>query len=193
MQTALSRHGAKNRIGWIGLLAVWILGTSCTPSGPVITVAPSAPSLQVDHITQAPVTAENIADLTAFEVHLSFDANILEVIELKDGGFVQADFVVQNTFDNRTGTIDYAVAQIDHAPAHGSGTLFEIVFRGKAEGDSLIYFRETQAAPAGGLFSNSNGMAIPVLLKNGSLNVGASKNMHLPLSLFFSRCLLCVN
>jgi hypothetical protein len=157
-----------------------ILGTACAPSGPVIAVEPSVLALQVNHTARASVTAQDIADLIAFEVHLSFDANVLEVMEMDDGGFIAADFIAQNTFDNAAGTIDYAVAQIDHPPANGSGTLFEIVFRAKAPGKSMILFRETPAAPAGALFSDSNGMAIQVSLINGSVNVGDSGNARRP-------------
>jgi hypothetical protein len=128
-------------------------------------------ALSVNETASVFITVENITGLTAFEVHLSFDANALEVIELKDGGFIRADFIVQNTFDNAVGTVDYAVAQIDHPPANGRGTLFEIVLRAKAEGKANIQFRATQAATSGALFSDSNGMAIPVSLRNGSMNV----------------------
>ena len=161
----------RGRIVRAGLLAILILGTACAPSGPVITVGPSTSSLSVNETARALIQVENITGLTAFEVHLSFDTNALEVIELKDGGFIRADFTVQNTFDNAAGTIDYAVAQINHPPAHGSGTLFEIVFRAKAEGNAYIQFRATQAAVAGALFSDSNGTAIQVSLRNGSINV----------------------
>lgn len=165
----MSRNGLAGRIWRVGIWAVLMLGASCAPAGPVITIEPSVSSLQINNTTRASVKVENIADLTAFEVHLAFDANALEVIQLNDGGFIKADFVIQNTFDNAAGTIDYAVAQIDHPPVNGSGTLFEIVFRAKAQGQSPIRFRETQAAPAGALFSDSNGMAIQVSLINGSM------------------------
>ena len=174
MVTTVSRNGVRRRIWRVGILTLLILGAACAPSGPVITVEQSVSSLQVNNTERVSVTVENIADLTAFEVHLSFDANVLEVIELDDGGFIAADFIAQNTFDNAAGTIDYAVAQIDHPPANGSGTLFEIVFRAKAPGKSIILFREMPAAPAGALFSDSNGMAIQVSLINGSVSVSDS-------------------
>jgi hypothetical protein len=125
----------------------------------------------VSDTTRVPVTVEKIANLIAFEAHLSFDASVLEVLELKDGGFVTADFVVQSIFDNTAGTIDYAVAQIQQPPANGSGTLFEIVFRAKAAGQSPIFFRETPAAPAGVLLADPDGMAIQASLMNGSIEV----------------------
>jgi hypothetical protein len=171
VETALLFQGFTGRIVRAGLLAIWILGTSCAPSRPVITVEPARSSLSVNETASVFITVEHITGVTAFEVHLTFDANTLEVIELKGGGFVRADFVVQNTFDNAIGTVDYAVAQIDHTPASGRGTLFEIVFRAKAEGKARIQFRPTQAAKSGALFSDSNGMAIQVSLRNGSINV----------------------
>jgi cohesin domain-containing protein len=171
MKTTLLRHELAGRISRVGILAVLILGTSCAPSGPVIKIEPSVSLLEVNNTTPVPVTVENIANLTAFEAHLSFDANVLEVIALNNGEFIKADFIVQNTFDNAAGTIDYAVAQIDHPPANGNGTLFEIVFRAKAQGKSSIDFRETQAATPGALFSDSNGVAIQVSLINGNVDV----------------------
>ena len=174
METAMSRNGLTSRTWQVVMLTVLMLGTSCAPSGPVISVEPSISSIRVNNTALAPVKVENIANLTAFEVHLSFDANVLEVIELNDGGFIKADFVIQNIFDNAAGTIDYAVAQIDRPPANGSGTLFEIVFRAKARGQSPIRFRETPAAPAGVLLSDSNGMAIQISLTNGNVKVSDS-------------------
>ncbi len=159
------------RIWLVVALTFLMLGTSCAPSGTVIKVEPSVSPVKVNDTVKVPINVENIANLTAIEIHLSFNASVLEVVELNDGDFIKADFVVQNTFDNAAGTIDYAVAQINHAPANGSGTLCEIVFRAKASGNSPISFRETQAALAGALLSDSNGTAIQVSLTNGNVSV----------------------
>ncbi|HXQ37359.1 MAG TPA: cohesin domain-containing protein [Anaerolineales bacterium] len=171
METTTSRNESASRIWRTGLLVMFMLGASCAPLGSAVKVEPSVPSLQVNDIALTSVKVENIADLIAFEMHLSFDANVLEVTELIDGGFIKPDFIVQKTFDNAAGTIDYAVAQIDRPPANGNGTLFEIVFRAKALGQSPIHFRETQAAPMGMLLSDSTGTAIQVSLINGSIDV----------------------
>ncbi|GEM_PF-3345806 len=161
------------------IVLVLTLAASCTPSV-TPSVVPSeasikidvpASSVQVADTVRVSIKAENVANLTAFETHLSFDANALEVVEVINGSFIKADFIVQNTFDNALGTIDYAIAQVDTAPASGNGTLFEIVFRAKTKGDAIIRFRGTQAAPEGMLLSDPNGMAIQVLLMEGSMNV----------------------
>ena len=170
----MSPKGLISQTWQVVILCVLMFGTSCAPSGPIIKIEPSVSSIQVNNLTQVSAKVENVTNLTAFEVHLSFDANVLEVTELKDGGFIKPDFVIQNTFDNAAGTIDYAVAQINHPPANGSGTLFEIVFHAKARGQSPIRFREMPAAPAGVLLSDSNGMAIEISLTEGNLNVSDS-------------------
>ena len=153
-----------------------LLATSCA-SAPAATVAdaaikidPPASTVQVNDTLKVAVKAENVNNLIAFEAHLAFDPNILEVVELTGDGFVKADFSVQNTFDNAAGTIDYAVAQINRDPAAGSGTLFEIVFRAKAAGAAQIKFRPTDAVPTGMLLSDPNGMAIQVSLLDGSVS-----------------------
>jgi hypothetical protein len=163
------------RIWKIVVLAVLMVSTSCspsnTPAGTVVKIEPSTSSVQVNETVRALIKADNISNLTAVETHLSFNPTVLEVVELINGGFIQADFTVQNTFDNTAGTIDYAVAQIDRSPASGSGTLLEVVFRAKASGDSAVNFRSMEAAPLGALFSDANGVAIQVSLTNGNVTV----------------------
>ena len=174
--TAISpaRVTLESLICLVTILIVLILGTSCSPSGPVIKIEPSVSSIQVADTVRVSAQVENIADLVAYEVHLSFDANVLEVAELIDGDFIKPDFVIQNTFDNAAGTIDYAVAQINRPPANGNGTLFEIILRAKTEGQSPIRFRETQAVPTGALLSDSNGMPIQFVLRDGNVRVSDS-------------------
>jgi hypothetical protein len=155
----------------IAALVLLMFGTSCAPSAPILKIESSSSPIHVGDTVTISIKAENIANLTATEIHLSFNINVLEVVQLNDGSFITADFPVQNTFDNSAGTIDYAVAQINRAPANGSGVLFEIVFRAKATGDSPISFRETQASPAGALLSDSNGTAIQVSLTGGNVSV----------------------
>ena len=156
-------------IAFIALL----LETSCAPAGSVLKVEPAASTIHVNDTVIVPIKIEDISNLTALEFHLSFDAAILEVVEMKDGGFLKADFPIQNTFDNTAGTIDYAVAQINREPATGNGILLEIILRAKASGTSPIVFRGTPAVPTGAIMSDSNGMAIQVSLINGSVKVDA--------------------
>lgn len=152
-------------------LVVLVLVAACAPVGAVVKVESSAARFQVDDTIAVPIRAENIANLTALEVHLSFDPAVLEVVSVKDGGFLKANFQVQNTFDNLAGTVDYAVAQIDGMPANGSGILLEVVFRAKASGEAPVRFRSTQAAPVGILLSDANGLAIKASFVDGNVHV----------------------
>jgi hypothetical protein len=163
---------SRRLISWFGLM-ILLLVSACAPaaSGPVVKVQPPEAAPRVGETLRVQVRAENIAALTAFEAHLSFDASRLEVVQVDEGGFVQADYNVQNSFDNAAGTLDYAVAQIDRPAASGSGVLFEIVFRAKAAGGAWVRFRETPAAPAGAILSDPQGLAIKLSLADGSLQI----------------------
>jgi hypothetical protein len=171
----MSHHLLAIRI-WLILtvVAVSLAGTPAfAQGGTVVRVEPAASSAQVNDTFNLSIRVDNIANLTAFELHLSFNPGVLEVVQVTNGGFVAADFTAQNTFDNAAGTIDYAVAQMNRAPAQGSGTLLSITFRAKSDGSSPVTLRATQAVPSGLLLSDSNGMAIQASWVDGSVNVGA--------------------
>lgn len=160
---------------WLALIviATSLMGKPAfAQSATVVRVDPSTLSAQVNDRVNLSIKVDNIANLSGIELHLSFNQSVLEVIEVTNGGFVAADFTAQNIFDNAAGTIDYAVAQMNRAPAQGSGTLLNIAFRAKANGNSAVTLRGTQAVPSGLLLSDSNGMAIQASWVNGSVNVG---------------------
>lgn len=153
------------------LALVALLTASCAPAGAALKVESPAAAVAVNETFRIPIQIQNVEDLTAIEIHLAFDPAKLEVLELTHGGFLQADFTVQNTFDNATGTIDYAIAQLNRVPASGSGTMLEIVFRAKASGSATIQYRSLPATPAGALLANSKGTAIQVELGNGKVDI----------------------
>jgi len=165
---------------WIqnGLLLTLVLSLFSTPLAQaqgqtLVLVSPSLLTSQPNETFNLAVQVQNISDLTAFEIHLSFNAAVLEVQQVSNGGFVAADFPVQNVYDNNSGTIDFAVAQMNRPAAQGSGVLVNITFRAKAAGDSLLSVRPTQAAPGGMLFSNQNGSPIAVSWAGAAVTVGA--------------------
>ncbi|HLF75471.1 MAG TPA: LysM peptidoglycan-binding domain-containing protein [Anaerolineales bacterium] len=169
---------SRNWLAFRVWLAVIILAASLAGApafaqgGAAVRVDPSALTVQVNDTANVTIKIDNVANLTAFEIHLSFDPAVLEVTSMTNGGFVAADFTAQNTFDNTAGTIDYAVAQMNRAPAQGSGILLNIAFRAKALGSSSVTTRATPAAPAGLLLADQNGMAISASWMPGTINVG---------------------
>ena len=148
--------------------------TSCGGAngiGPALAIEPATSSIAVNETVSVSVNITDVANLTAIEIHLSFDPNLLEVVEVTNGGFLQPDFVVQDIYDNAAGTLDYAIAQMNQPPVSGTGTLITVVFRAKTPGSSSIRFQGTNAAPEGALLSDPEGKAIRVSLVNGDLNI----------------------
>jgi len=167
----------------VSILAALLAGTPALAQGAtVVRVDPSTQSVQVNNTVNICIKVDNVANLTAFELHLSFNASVLEATSLTNGGFVAADFIAQNTFDNAAGTIDYAIAQMNRPPAQGSGTLFCIAFRAKANGSSAMATRATPAAPSGLLLSDQNGTAIQASWSSGTVDVGPSTPTDTPTS-----------
>lgn len=178
----MSRNTKRVRIGlFIAVIAALALvGTAFAQGGTVVKVDPASSTAAVNDMVTVSIKVDNVANLTAAELHLSFDKNVLEVAQLANGGFVVADFTAQNVFDNNAGTIDYAVAQINRPPAAGSGALLNITFRAKANGTSSVAFRGIPAAPTGVILADQNGAAIPATLAPGTVTVGSGGPTAVP-------------
>jgi LysM repeat protein len=144
-------------------------------AGTVVRVEPGTISAQLNETFDAFIRVENVSGLTAFEIHLAFNPAVLEVVELANGGFLVADFTVQNTFDNTAGTIDYAIAQLNADPADGGGALLRIKFRGKSNGASDLSLRPVPATPGGILLADINGSSIPFTWTSATFNVGTGQ------------------
>lgn len=124
-----------------------------------------------------PVTVSDIQGLYGFEIHLSFDPAVVEVVDadpgasgvqVKVGDFLAPDFVVLNHADNQTGKIDIGLTQMNPREAKsGSGTLFTISFLGRTTGQS------TQVQITNGLFADRDGMPIAVAPAASTLRVVA--------------------
>ncbi len=172
----MSRNWLAIRIWFLVIVfAVSLAGAPAFAQGAAtVRVDPSTLSVQANAVANMAIRVDNISNLIAFEIHLSFDPNVLEVTSVTNGGFVAADIAVQNTFDNAAGTIDYAVAQMNRPPAQGSGALLNIAFRAKAIGVSTVTTRATPAAPSGLILADQNGNEIPASWTPGTVNVGTS-------------------
>jgi LysM repeat protein len=168
------------------VLLVALLGA---PSGlvmaadPVVTVSPSSSSVAVGNNVVVNITAQNVSNLFGAEFHLTFDPNLLEVVDadagtdglqIGIGDFLAADFVAQNVADNATGTVDFGLSQMSpHGPVSGSGTLATITFKGKANGTANLSFTDV-------LLADSGGGQIAASAQNGSVSVGGGTNPPQP-------------
>ena len=162
---------------WINLALLLIMLLS-TPIGyglaqdTLVTIDPSDGEVAVGATTTVDIHINNVSDLYGAEVHLTFDAALLEVkdadqstegIQIQAGTFPNPYFTAQNTVDQAAGKIDFAISQgPSDDPVNGSGILATITFQGKASGSSVINFNEV-------LLANQNGESIDAGAQNGSI------------------------
>jgi len=139
-----------------------------------VKVTPATLTLPVGGVVELLINVENVSNLYGIELSISFDPNVLEVIDanpntagvqISAGDMLSPDYEPVNQVAN--GFIDYALTQIKPtAPANGSGTLVRITFRGKADGTSAVTLGSI-------LLSNNQGGGIDHTWQNGQITVGS--------------------
>lgn len=159
-----------------------IIIIACLPAffQPVVSQAQPQPRLRLvttatNVVVKQEITIEvRVEGATAVygsELHLTFDPNLLEVVELQHGDFLSPDpenqaFVLQNEADNEAGTIDYALSLLNPAPpVEGEGVLLRVIFQAKGAGQTTIEFTS-------GLFGNQAGEEIVASVEGLSLTIG---------------------
>ena len=169
----MSRKNVRFRI-WIllSVLVVSLSGTSALAQSATAVRVETPPLMpQVNDDYTVFIKIDNVVSLSGFELHLSFNKDVLQVVQITNGSFIWADVIAQNVFSNDAGTIDYAIAQLNHNPVTGSGTLLTITFKAKAVGTSTVTLRPTAAATTGMLLSDQNGASILASWTLGSVTV----------------------
>ena len=101
------------------------------------------------------------------------DANESQAgIQFVPGNFIdpKKSFIVQNSVNNQSGTIDYALSLLNPAPpVNGNGELFQVIFRAKAEGQTTILITQ-------GMFGAQSGETISPDLSSAEIRIsGKSK------------------
>jgi hypothetical protein len=139
-------------------------------------LTPAYQNIAVHQTATVTFHVQNVENLYGYQVAIVFDPTILEVIDAdstKPGvqvnlsTFLQADFVQQNSADNGAGAIVCVISQLaPSAPVNGSGDLFTITFRGKAQGVSNVSFTDLKLAQA-------SGMEISATRHDGQIGVGS--------------------
>ena len=161
------------------MLSVILLGAlpfvSVLAANGAAVLTPAYQNIDVGQVTTVTLGVENIESLYGYQAEIVFNPAVLEVIDadtskpgiqLGLGSFLQPDFVQQNNADNGAGEIICVVSQLAPTGAvSGSGDLFTITFRGKAQGLSDIRFTDLKLAKA-------DGMEISVSRQDAQLAVG---------------------
>jgi len=121
------------------------------------------------------VRINDVTNLYGADVLLTFDPNVLEVVDAdgNSGNGIQVEnagmlssriWVARNEANNGAGTVRYAVTLLNPAPpVNGSGDFIRIYFRAKTAGTSVLHFSYIKLAAPGGeeIFSTAtDGSAI---------------------------------
>lgn len=129
-------------------------------------ISPSVSTTGIGQEITLTVTIEDVTNLYGYDVNLSFDPAIIQVLAVANGTFLAAGSQFQS-IDNVSGTVMLYNTQLNPAtPKSGSGDLLTIRIVGIAEGTSPIGFVWND-------LSDRNGFLIPVSgTSGGSVLVG---------------------
>ena len=147
-------HSVLILLGCCGLV-IWVAGPAAA-QGAVIWLDPATLNLAPGDTGTLDIRVENVIQLAGAEVNLTFDPALLEVVDadptaegvqIAYGDFLSPDFVVRNTADLVTGTVEYSIAcmPLDEAVS-GGGVLACITFRALAEGETRVTIRSALLA-----------------------------------------------
>jgi len=172
----LPRAVIARSAGLVVILAGLFAGLAVAQGGALVRIDPASSSVGPNETLNVAVKVDNVTNLGAFELHLQFDPNVLQVTQLTHGGFTTAEYVLQTTFDNAAGAIDYSSQQVNAPGVSGSGTLLTITFQTKGGGVSPISFR----APQGVILGDATGAVIAADTTPGSVTVTGTAATAVP-------------
>ena len=89
------------------------------------------------------LNAENLSNLAGWQFDISFDATVLEAVEVNEGDLLKTGggttFFQKGTIDNTTGKITgLSSARLSEGGATGTGTLLSVTFTAKTTGEARL-------------------------------------------------------
>jgi hypothetical protein len=115
-----------------------------------VSIEPASQQVAVGVTTTTDIVVEDVSNLQGFELQITFDPAVVEVLQVEPGGFLSPDWVLPGTIDNDNGIVDYALCQTYSEPVTGTGALATVTWRGQGAGISPITFTYvTLSAPRG--------------------------------------------
>lgn len=161
--------------GAILLLSLSVI-MAMAQTGTVLRVDPDSAEVAVNETVEVNIQLDNVTDLSAADVVVTFDSEVLQVegdadsgrdgVQVAHGNFLKPDFVVTNMVVNSSGIITYVILQLGSDPINGSGSLFSVQFRGIKDGVGNITIRKAELA-------TNQGQGIEATLQNGQIAVGS--------------------
>ena len=163
------------------LITIAVLLAAVAPAaaqtGTVVRVDPAFLQVAPDAEFDLTIQIDDVENLYAYDILLSFPPDKLEVVSASHGDFLEGPFLGLVTWDNDAGTVTAIVSQQNPTePQTGSGRLVVITFQALGNRtDADIVLSEVT-------LSDHNGFVIPCSLQHGRVHIGAYP-LYLPLVL----------
>lgn len=177
------------------LLAIAAVPQAATSQAEPETVVslPETTEITTCEPTLIPVRIENVADLTAYSLQISFPPGSLEVLEVANGGFLDDENALYepiNNIDNENGEIRFGMAQRNSlekplTPRSGDGDLIVITVQAVEPGETIPL--TIIEPPTSALVSWPDVMPIDFRIENGVIETRhcppseVDKTLYLPL------------
>ena len=118
-------------------------GTEYTVSNSGIGYSLSQTAIHIGDTFTLNFNAENISNLAGWQFDVSFDATVLEVVEVNEGDFLKAagstTLFQKGTIDNTAGKITgLSAARLNKDGVTGTGSLLSVTFAAKAVGEARL-------------------------------------------------------
>ena len=112
-------------------------------AGTGFTFSTDTTTLRVGERFTLHINGEKVTNLAGWQFDLTFDPDVLEAVEVKEGGFLKRSggttFFQKGTIDNAAGKISgISAALFSKKGANGTGRLLSVVFSAKGEGNSQL-------------------------------------------------------
>ena len=165
----------------LALITVAVLLVAVAPAaaqtGTVVRVDPAFLQVAPDAPFTLTIQIDDVENLYAYDILLSFPPDKLEAIDAANGDFLQEGIGGEPIIRNEEGTVWAINSQVYPAePQSGSGSLLEITFQPLGDRtDADIVLSEVT-------LSDNNGFEIPCSLQDGRVHIGAYP-LYLPLVL----------
>ena len=189
MRNCKVRNSLRYRSSIAALVTVIMLclltggATVSAQEGASVFISPDTQVIQVNGETEVEVRVADISNLYGVEFHLSFDAELIEVIDADptaDGIQINTgDLLVPgasantslNLANNEQGTIDFAMTLVaGDVPVSGDGILATIGLRCIGQGTAEIIFENPVDGQAPVKLADGDGKPITVTWAGGSLD-----------------------
>ncbi len=123
------------------LVCLFVLCTNFAPvysqSTTTLLISPDSSTLDTCEEIEIAVRVENVTDLTAYHLEITYDPNVIQVISVRNGDFLaEGLYEPTNAIDSSQGLITFGMAQLNSEDnpleaKSGSGDLIYIKNRAK--------------------------------------------------------------